>query len=58
MNIEYLSKVLPDIGKIIKLPPYYYIELLDKIKYIEEKIDREKRHLLLRLYDVLKYIGP
>lgn len=58
MNIEYLSKVLPDIGKIIRLPSYYYIDLLDKIKYIEEKIDGEKRHLLLRIYDVLKYIGP
>ena len=57
-KIDYLSKVFPEIGKIVNLPSYYYVDLLEKIKYVERKINDERRYLLSRLYSVLKYISP
>jgi len=50
--------VFPDIGKIINLPSYYYVDLLEKIKYVEGRISEERQYLLTRLYNVLRYISP
>ena len=58
IKIDYLSKVFPDIGKIINLPSYYYVDLLEKIKYVEGRISEERQYLLTRLYNVLRYISP
>ncbi len=57
-KINLLFRILRDLGKIISLPTYHYVDLLEKIKDMEKRISSERRNYLLRIYDLLKYVSP